>query len=264
MTSFQSEDFTFEEYTQRQMQEISAERIIEKSTQAKTAGKFEWNGVEWIPNDYKGYAIITKLDDLTQNQPLIERLKALQRAMVEKLEPKNAYYHLSIDSFHQTVANTLSADRFQKNIVDAGLENQYPHIIEQAFSTINLSDFTEPAKMKMVGLSIFGTAIGLLGIFKNQIDYERITNFRKAFYLNENLAQLDVKMTRPFIGHITLTYIEQHLSNPEKQVLADVIVELNEQLAKEENYFYLSNTTLRQYNHLGQFNTQKNYPSIQL
>lgn len=264
MTSFQSEDFTFEEYTQRQTQEISSERVVEKSTQAKAAGKFEWNGVEWIPNDYKGYAIITKLDDLTQNLPLIERLKVLQQAMVEKLEPNNAYYHLSIDSFHQTVANTLSADRFQKNIVDAGLENEYPQIIEQAFSTIHLPLFIEPVKMKMVGLSIFGTAIGLLGIFENQTDYERITNFRKDFYQNETLAQLDVKMTRPFIGHITLTYIEHPLSEQEKQHLANTILALNEQLTKEENYFYLSNTTLRQYDNLGTFNTQKNYPSIQL
>jgi hypothetical protein len=171
---------------------------------------------------------------------------------------------LSVESFHQTVANTVSADRFEKNIAAAGLEDQYPQIIEQAFNAIHLPDFSEPVKMKMVGLSIFGTAIGLLGIFENKTDYERIANFRKDFYLNDRLAQLDVKMTRPFIGHITLTYIEHPLSEEEKQQLSNTILALNGQLTKEENYFYLSNTTLRQYNNLGTFYTQNNYPSIQL
>jgi len=264
MSTFQSSDFSFEEYNQRQLSEISPERVAEKALQAKVAGKFNWNGTDWIPNDYKGYAIITQLNDLSINQPLIERLTALQKSMAEKLQPNLAFYHLSVESFHQTVANTLSADRFEKNIAAAGLENQYPQIIQQAFNAIHLPDFSEPAKMKMVGLSIFGTAIGLLGIFENKTDYERITNFRKDFYLNDSLAQLDVKMTRPFIGHITLTYIEHPLSEEEKQHLANIILALNEQLTKEENYFYLSNTTLRQYDNLGTFYTQNNYPSIQL
>jgi len=264
MATFQSSDFSFEEYNQRQLSEISPERVAGKALQAKVAGKFNWNGTDWIPNDYKGYAIITQLNDLTSNLPLIERLTVLQKSMAEKLQPNHAFYHLSVESFHQTVANTLSADRFEKNIAAAGLENQYPQIIEQAFNAIHLPDFSEPAKMKMVGLSIFGTAIGLLGIFENKTDYERITNFRKDFYLNDRLSQLDVKMTRPFIGHITLTYIEHPLSEEEKQHLANTILALNEQLTKEENYFYLSNTTLRQYNNLGTFYTQNNYPSIQL
>jgi hypothetical protein len=264
MATFQSSDFSFEEYNQRQLGEISPERVAEKALQAKAAGKFNWNGTDWIPNDYKGYAIITQLNDLSSNLPLIERLTVLQTNMAEKLQPSHAFYHLSVESFHQTVANTLSADRFEKNIAAAGLENQYPQIIEQAFNAIPLPDFSEPVKMKMVGLSIFGTAIGLLGIFENQTDYERITNFRKDFYLNDSLALLDVKMTRPFIGHITLTYIEHPLSVEEKQQLANTILALNEQLTKEENYFYLSNTTLRQYNNLGTFYTQNNYPSIQL
>jgi hypothetical protein len=264
MATFQSVDFSFEEYNHRQLSEISPERVAEKALQAKVAGKFNWNGTDWIPNDYKGYAIITQLNDLSSNLPLIERLTVLQKSMVEKLQPNHAFYHLFVESFHQTVANTLSADRFEKNIAAAGLEDQYPQIVEQAFNAIHLPDFSEPAKMKMVGLSIFGTAIGLLGIFENQNDYERITNFRKDFYLNDSLAQLDVKMTRPFIGHITLTYIEHPLSEEEKQHLANTILALNEQLTKEENYFNLSNTTLRQYDNLGTFYTQNNYPSIQL
>ena len=264
MATFQSVDFSFEDYIQRQLSEISPERVVEKALQAKAAGKFIWNDADWIPNDYKGYAIITQLDDLSINLPLIERLKALQASLAEKLQPNHAFYQLSVESFHQTVANTLSADRFEKNIAVAGLEDQYPQIIEQAFNAIHLPDYSEPVKMKMVGLSIFGTAIGLLGIFENKTDYERITNFRKDFYLNDSLAQLDVKMTRPFIGHITLTYIEHPLSEEEKHQLANTILALNEQLTKEENYFYLSNTTLRQYDNLGTFYTQNNYPSIQL
>jgi len=112
----------------------------------------------------------------------------------------------------------------------------------------------------MAGLSIFGTAIGILGVFENADDYNRILSFRTNFYNDEQLAQLDVKMTRPFIGHITLTYIEQNLNKNQKDHLADVINELNETLTEEENYFYISCTGLRSYHHLAEFIKKDNYP----
>jgi len=168
------------------------------------------------------------------------------------------------DSFHQTIANTLSADRFKQHILYAGLEAAYPGLVEQAFDQIASSGGAEPLPMKMVGLSIFGTAIGMLGIFEDEEAYERVTSFRAGFYANQELAALDVRMTRPFIGHITLAYIEHSLNKNQKDQLAIVVGEINEALHSEKLLFNIANAGLRRYHHLAEFIKRDDYPDFKL
>jgi len=253
-------DLPFDEYNKRQLSEISAERIWERAHNAKPAGNFFYDGHNWLPREYGGFAVVSMLRENEKNESLAPRLTEIQTELQYNLSPRFAFYQLPAESFHQTIANTLSNDRFKKSISDAGLENAYPSIVANAVWNIPGSDSVEPVRMRMAGLSIFGTAIGILGVFENKDDYNRIVRFRSYFYNDEQLTQLDVKMTRPFIGHITLTYIEQNLNKNQKDHLAGVINELNETLAEEENYFYISQTGLRRYNHLAEFIKQDNYP----
>jgi hypothetical protein len=114
--------------------------------------------------------------------------------------------------------------------------------------------------MRLIGLAIFGTAIGLLGVFDEGSDYRRITAFRSAFYSDEQLAALDIRMTRPFIGHITLAYIEADLTAEQRQQLADTVDGINHSLAGAAPIFVLSSTGLRRYHHLSAFLREEDYP----
>ncbi len=253
-------DLSFEDYNKRQLSEISAERNRERALKAKLAGHFQYDNNAWSPLKYEGFAVVSMLNENEGNDELSARLVKIQQELRYNLLPKYAFYYLPPESFHQTVANTLSADRFKNNILNAGLEERYPAIVEDTFRKIQTPVFEEPVKMKMAGLSVFGTAIGILGIFESEEDYNRITHFRKEFYADGQLADLDVKMTRPFIGHITLAYIEHGLNKNQKDQLAIVINEINESLSEEENYFYIHNTGLKRYHHLAEFIGKDNYP----
>jgi 2'-5' RNA ligase len=254
-------DMSFDEYNSRQLYEISAERNRERALNAKPAGNFIYNGEFWSPQKYEGFAVISMLNENVENEALNARLIEIQKELQYNLQPAYAFYRLPSESFHQTVANTLSAERFKQHIVEAGLEEAYPAIISNAFDEIPAIENEEPIRMKMAGLSIFGTAIGILGIFENEEDYERIIRFRSGFYGDDQLAQLNVKMTRPFIGHITLAYIEHFLNKNQKDHLAVVISEINEVLGSEENYFTIADTGLRRYHHLAEFIKKDNYPT---
>jgi 2'-5' RNA ligase len=260
-------DLPFEDYNQRQLSEISAERNRERAHHAKPAGNFVFSDHGWTPNEYEGFAVVSMVNENEGNEQLIERLTAIIDELKVNLQPTYAFYKLPVESFHQTVANTLSADRFKQHILHAGLEETYPSIIKCAFDNISAANDTResgPLLMKMVGLSVFGTAIGMLGTFEKEADYNRITRFRAAFYDNEELAKLDVKMTRPFIGHITLAYIEHSLNKNQKDHLAEVINEINEGLKSEEIYFNLTHTGLKRYHHLAEFIRLDHYPSFKL
>ena len=257
-------DMSFEDYNKRALYEISAERNRERAFNARSAGNFLYNGNTWLPQEYEGFAVVSMLNDNSDNEALAARLTGIQKELQYNLQPTYAFYQLPAESFHQTVANTLSADRFKNNILNAGLEQDFPELVNNAFDNIPAVDEAGPLRMKMAGLSIFGTAIGVLGIIENEEDYKRIINFRSGFYGNKQLMNLDVKMTRPFIGHITLAYVEHPLNKNQKDHLATVINEINESLNQEDNYFNISKTGLRRYHHLAEFIKQDNYPTYLL
>ncbi|OKS87145.1 hypothetical protein [Mucilaginibacter polytrichastri] len=253
-------ELAFHAYNQRQNLEISAERILETATKVVPAGNFTFNGRSWVPNEYMGYAVVSMLNANPGNENLAKFLKEIQSLLNENLQPVNGFYMLPPDSFHQTVANTLSADRFKTNILNAGIEPVYPEMVKQAFDKIPMSRLQSPIKMRATGLGIMGTAIGMLFTFDTEADYNRIMRFRAGLYDNEKLAAIDVKMTRPFIGHITLAYAEQKLNKNQKEHLATIINEINEYIRARKNYFLISKTGLRRYDHLAEFKNADNYP----
>ena len=118
--------------------------------------------------------------------------------------------------------------------------------------------------MRLIGLSIFGTALGLLGVFDNEADYCRILNFRSAFYSDIGLQALDIRMTRPFIGHITLAYIEADLTTQQRSALAAAVHNINRSLGDALPAFNLSLTGLRRYHYLSAFLREDDYPQYHL
>ncbi|WCT14614.1 DUF1868 domain-containing protein [Mucilaginibacter jinjuensis] len=258
-------ELAFHAYNQRQNFEVSAERIMESATKAKPAGNFSFDGRNWVPNEYMGYAVVSMLNANPGNEELSKYLTEIQASLNENLQPVNGFYMLPPESFHQTVANTLSDGRFKANILNAGIEPEYPDMVKSAFDKIAVSRLQNPIKMRAAGLSVFGTAIGMLFTFDNEADYNRILRFRAGLYDDTKLAGLDVKMTRPIIGHITLAYIEQKLNKNQKEYLATIINEINEDVRSKnkKNYFLISNTGLRRYDHLAEFCNADNYPVYQ-
>src|SRR5882672_9593668 len=125
-------DLNHTTYQQYQWHEITPARIVHRAAQVKPANKFNYDNGQWHPQQYEGFAIISMMNDNPQNQALSHQLTAFQNTLKDNLDPE-AYYFLPPASFHQTIANTLSAETFRINIVDRGLESQYPEFIAQAF-----------------------------------------------------------------------------------------------------------------------------------
>jgi hypothetical protein len=259
-----SQDLSFEAYTERQVFEISEEIIIERAFSVKPAGLFVFNGEQWVANSYEGFAIISLLHDHEANKNLCNRLIAIQDEILNTMKNNSVFYKLPPESFHQTIANTLSTGRLKQFVQNADLEGQYPSFIGNAFNTIDEEVHQYPLKMLMIGLSIFENAIGILGIFENEADYDRIRFFRSGFYKDSKLKELNVKMTRPFIGHITLAYLEKQLQKEEQEQLAATVNQINRSLIKEKNYFTISSASLMRYHDLSAFHQKGNYPTIQL
>jgi len=253
-------DLSFDQYTQRQLIEISPE-ILEKSIQeVRPSGHFQYLDTYWEPQLYEGFAIISMLEDNPGNHVLDEKLREIQKEIGKTIQDTGSYYSLPPSSFHQTIANTLSAERFYKHVKVPGLEQEYPEIIQNSFRKIRSYHENEPIRMSMVGLSIFKTALGILGIFKKEDDYLRILNFRQKLYSYHPLQELGVRMTRPFIGHITLGYFEKALNETNSKNLLKLVEEINADLFNAPPVFFITQTGLRKYQTLAQFDRKDHFP----
>jgi hypothetical protein len=266
-TTTATTDLAFDEYTLRQYRELESERLLERAMQVRPSGNYRYEGVRWRPQSYPGFALLSMVDEHPGNEPLPEILEALQEELVQRCPWEGALYLLPPDSFHQTVANMLSEQRYLQRIVEPGLEGEYPGIVEKALEQIRTERQGEggmetrgPVEMQLIGISIFGTALGVLGVFGEEEHYQRILRFRAGLYADPGLAALEVRMTRPFIGHITLAYIEKELSGEQRRQLAAAAELLNGQLKEIRPVFRFSGTGLRRYDHLSAFIRSDGYP----
>lgn len=252
-------DLSFEDYTQRQWAELTPDRLLERASALRPSGNYRRNGKGWVPQSYPGFAVVSMVAENPGNDNLPGILKAIQAHLLEQCPWEESLCLLPADSFHQTIANTLSAERFWQHILRPGLEPAYPGLVAGVFARMP----RRPAgllSMRLIGLSIFGTALGLLGVFEDESAYQKILDFRTAFYGDPDLSALDVRMTRPFIGHLTLAYIEDELTAGQREELAAAVHAINRSLEAAPPRFRLSLTGLRRYHHLSAFLREEGYP----
>jgi hypothetical protein len=272
-TTTLTKDLSFDDYTARQYRELAPDRLMERAMSVRPSGNYRYDGDGWEPLPYPGFAVVSMVDENPGNESVVTVLSAIAAGLMERCPWEESIYLLPANSYHQTVANTLSEKRFLDHVVGAGLEGEYPGMVGKAFEGVGRAPKSEgrqrsdgegaeakPLAMKMIGLSIFGTALGVLGVFENEADYQRILHFRSGFYSDPGLAALDVRMTRPFIGHITLAYIETDLTGEQRQQLAAAVHALNGQLKEVEPIFNISSTGLRRYDNLSVFRRKDGFP----
>ena len=257
-------ELSFAAYQERQLHEISPAGLAARAAKLRPAGQFTYDNRAWSPNDYVGHAVVTMVASTPANAPLVDALTSVQNGLVERLAAPGALYPLPVASFHQTIANTLSAEKHQRLIVDRGLADDLPGIVTHTFAEIPAAFAREALTMRMVGLSIFGTALGVLGVFDREEGFHRVLHFRDHFYGDARLADLGIRRTRPFIGHITLAYIEQELDDATRARLVDLVISINRELSRQNLHFHLPAAELRAYRHLAEFNPFPGLPTFRL
>jgi hypothetical protein len=267
-------DLSYKDYMDRQFRELEEDRLQERALALRPSNNYKRNGVGWVPQSYPGFAVISMVDENQENDGLTAMLKAVQMDLQEQCPWEESLYLLPPGSFHQTVANNLSEERFVQHIQRPGIEPIYPDIVARAFTRLpSLPHRVLP--MRLIGVSIFGTALGALGVFDSEAAYRRVLDLRAGYYADQHLSALDVRMTRPFIGHITLAYIEADLDAAQRETLAATVYDINrrwptgsrESSAPIEQVlptFNLSLTGLRRYHHLSAFHREEDYPRYHL
>jgi hypothetical protein len=260
MVRSKTTEFSWEDYQVRQASEVRPDRLAVASNRTRPGHKFHRSPAGWQPEPYRGYAVVSMVDTNPGNDTLGRELSRVQRRLEEFLNAPDAFAMLPPSSFHQTIANTFSAERLDRHVAAQGLEGEFPRLVSEAMAGIPHVTRDEPLTLRLIGVSVFTTSFGLLATIPERDDFNQIICFRDHIYTHPSLRRVDIARTRPFVGHISLGYIERELSESEKQHLAASCARLNDELAGARLVFTISHTELRRYDHLAAFNACEGYP----
>lgn len=257
-------ELEYDEYQTRQFEEINPAQLEKRAQTLRIGHRAIWGNGTWTPAAYPGFAMQAMLHESSNAAAISVEMQHMQQELSESVRDSGTLYPLPAASFHQTVANTFSSDRLNEHIVNQRLLDSFPQIIGEAIASQPALPEKEPVRMRMIGIGIFRTAIGLLGTFDNPGDFQRILDFRDFLYSHEKLAQIGLKRTRPFIGHLTLAYIESELSDESKKSLVHCIADLNAQISKQSLIVEMPCARLHYYENLSAFHTKPTFPNTPL
>lgn len=255
------EELTFLEHNDRQVREVEVGVLRGKKGLFRFGKKFRLVEGKWQTLPYRGFAFVSMVKDNSGNGTLLEALCNCQQQLLEG-ELQDQIFPLPPDSFHQTIANFLSGNRYAANIEAHGLTSSYPKVVEQALRQISPLSPTNPLIMQMIGLGIFGSALGVLGVFPSETDYSKIIHLRNGLYHTPQMNSMGIHRTRPFIGHITLGYFGEEIVGNEslQKQLIEKCISINQTIKNGAWKFTIHAAQLRRYEDLSRFEHPSNYP----
>lgn len=259
-----TEELAYEAYQARQLHEISEDGLRARAPRLGIGGRAEWDGSQWKPLPYPGFAMQAMVEASQDCHVLSIELQETQQRLMNLVERPGVLYPLPAASFHQTVVNTFSADRLERHIIAPGLLDSFPQRIADSLNDWDAPEGEAPPTMRLIGLSLFRTAIGLLGVFDKKSDFERILSFRDFAYSHPDLTSIGLARTRPFIGHVTLAYLESTLTPHEADALVEGIVRINHDLRQQRIDMQMPWAELRRYDNLSDFIPHPSYPKAKL
>jgi hypothetical protein len=145
-------DLSYQDYISRQFRELEPDRLQERAKAVRPSGNYRHGVKGWVPQSYPGFAVVSMVDENSGNDGLTSLLKAVQADLLDQCPWEEALYLLPPTSFHQTVANTLSEERFLHNIVRPGLEPVYPDLVARVFSNMP-SSHSRILPMRLIGMA---------------------------------------------------------------------------------------------------------------
>lgn len=253
MIATDASELTYAAYQERQHREVTREGLFLRAARLSGTDKFRRVDGHWQSRPYVGHAVVSMLAGVPENEALQLRLEACQQALVGELADPALLFPLPPASFHQTVANTLSGEAHQRLVVERDLARVYPRRVTDVFSEFTPPLAMDPLRMRMIGLALFGSALGVLGVFEHEGYFRRILLFRDQFYGHPLIRDMGVRRTRPFIGHITLAYVGESPDDGQRRQLVNALDRLNAEYFPCAGDFILRQAELRAYDHLAEF-----------
>ncbi|KPU43237.1 hypothetical protein OXPF_32510 [Oxobacter pfennigii] len=250
-------EINFKEYARLMNTAVQAETIRNSAAALSRVGHFvkDKDG-SFTPRFYSGFTLITPTcgDDAANRMPYETLIKA--QADIEGKIPSGKFVAAPERALHMTLARLISGDLFEKSIL--GIKEQ--DVLNALDTLFRVLPSEKRLKFEIKGISLMHGIVAAVLSASAEDDFHRLQGFRDAVYQNAALMDLGIERKRGFMGHITLLYIEDLFTGPEKVRLAEAIIEVNRTYFKEPLPFHIYRGEVRRFDNYLSFHREKNWP----
>lgn len=259
-------ELTYREYLAYVEKVLKEETIRELAGQVKTLGKFrESSEGQWEPVAYPGYTVITPtLADDRENIGFYGLLSDIGEELFWKILFPGIVWAPTIAQ-HMTIGRLISGDVFVSRILNSR-EEELLFSLNKLFTKVSnrgILGNSGTLRYEVKGLSIFPQGvIAAIVSPAAEDDYRRLQIFREYLYTDQVLMNLGVERKRSFHGHITLFYIEEELSEKDKSLLADAVIDINRRFFSMPLPFNIGRAEVRKFDNFTEFYRKDQWPVL--
>jgi hypothetical protein len=215
---------------------------------------------------FPGYTVITPpWEEETDNSTFYTQLQSYQQELLQLKVNSDWLVLVPPASFHLTLADLIWDNAYR----DACEKNpQFEQQLHSCFATIfqqyqqSTQGQAHPIRWQMQGLIAMPRAIGVCLVPKDEASYEQIVHLRRAIYQNPQLMALGIEQHYHFTAHVTLGYFGEIAPDLDRDQLATMFSQINQQWTENSPEFTVHRVELRRFDDMTRYYRQPNWPSL--
>ncbi|WP_460203811.1 DUF1868 domain-containing protein [Scytonema sp. NUACC21] len=259
-------DDNYQTYLNRVARMTLLEAYRTQAQHIQESSKFQQSpeGRQAVP--FPGYTVITPpWEDDSENTAFYTNLQSYQQELLKLPVNSDLIVPVPPASFHLTLADLIwdgaYRDACEKNPkFDEQIRSRFVEIFQQYQQSI--ASTSHPIRWQMQGLIVMPRAIGVCLVPQDKDSYEQIMNFRRTIYQNSNLMALGIEQHYHLTAHITLAYFGEISSSLDRDNLASIFSELNDQWREQFPEFLIHRAELRKFDDMTRYYRESDWPVV--
>ncbi|NWF61519.1 MAG: DUF1868 domain-containing protein [Fischerella sp.] len=216
---------------------------------------------------FPGYTVITPpWEDETENSAFYTQLQGYQQELLQLPVGCDLIVPVPAASFHLTLADLIWDSAFydaceKKPEFEQQLRSCFAEIVQQYQQSMTRA--VHPVRWQTLGLMVMPRAVGICLVPQDESCYEEIVNFRRAIYQNSNLIALGIEQQYHFTAHITLGYFGEVPPQLDRDRLATMFSQLNQQWLLNSPEFLIHRAELRKFDDMTRYYRGVDWPVLE-
>ena len=215
---------------------------------------------------FPGYTVITPpYEEDAANSAFYNTLIQYQQQLLELPFHEGLIVPVPTNSLHFTLADLIwdSAyrDACESNPnFEEDLRSCFTEIFQSQDKLLYLGNSS--IRWQMLGLLVMPRAIGVCLVPQNEVCYGNIINLRRAIYQNPKLVGLGIEQHYHFTAHITLGYFGEIPSDLDRERLALMFSNLNQEWLPNSPEMVVTSAQLRKFDDMNRFYREPDWPIL--
>jgi hypothetical protein len=225
--------------------------------------KYEGNKAIHFP----GYSVVSPPgEEDVENVELYRNVETIQQQIKEQFDP-GFFIPIPDRSFHLTVADLIWDSAYKDSVIEnPDFDRRLQKCVQESFEIYQQAvSQSSPAQLQLTGLILLPRALTVALVPKNESDYEKILQLRRAIYQNRDLIALGIEQQYYFTGHITLGYFGNIPANFDRARFSNILTAFTDRwLETDPQFLCVRQVQLRKFDDMTSYRREPDWAVVDI